>query len=221
MRPELVLDDDEKKTRFRKFYSKKAETLVNTTSVSGQPQPVRRRGQKKSGNAVTNIELANPEMTPYVEVKTEVDFGPVAEGYPQQCEETYPVYQDRRSQQELLWLRLGSQEPVPEAAGEHFVKQEVVEQEHTNYRSVISNNASKLEILADIAPEELRHFLGSAPGPSTSSVIYNPVTTNCNNSVIRGREEQIVNTVNIAPTPQQQAEQGGRKSVIVRAGRQN
>ena len=138
----------------------------------------------------------------------------------------------------MLWLRLGQQEPVHE----EFVKKEIMD-------DVINNrDTSRLEVLADIAPDELRKYLTAphTPGaaPSTSSVIYNSVINsggNMNNSiisnsgnissgVIRTKEEvrdtppQDVRDWSSVQSSQQSetpavAPQPQRKSVIVRAGR--
>ena len=235
MRPELVLDDDEKKTRFRKFLLKKASVSPSSSSSGTQ----RRRGQKRRSSG--------DDVDQYVEVKTEVDTESGYQLYPSNNSNSSSnsVFHDRRIQQEMLWLRLGQQEPVHE----EFVKKEIID-------DVINNrDTSRLEVLADIAPDELRQYLTAphTPGaaPSTSSVIYNSVinnggnmnnTTHINNSiisnsgnmssgVIRTKEEvrdtppqdvrdwssvqssQQSETPAVAPQPQ-------RKSVIVRAGRQ-
>ena len=239
MRPELVLDDDEKKTRFRKFLLKKASVSPSSSSSGTQ----RRRGQKRQSSG--------DDVDQYVEVKTEVDTESGYQLYPgnnysnnSNNSSNSGVFHDRRIQQEMLWLRLGQQEPVHE----EFVKKEIMD-------DVINNrDTSRLEVLADIAPDELRQYLTAphTPGaaPSTSSVIYNSVinnggninnTTHINNSiisnsgnmtsgVIRTKEEirdtppqdvrdwssvqssQQSETPAVAPQPQ-------RKSVIVRAGR--
>ena len=228
MRPELVLDDDEKKTRFRKFLLKKASVSPSSSSSGTQ----RRRGQKRQSSG--------DDVDQYVEVKTEVDTESGYQLYPSNNSNSSSnsVFHDRRIQQEMLWLRLGQQEPVHE----EFVKKEIMD-------DVINNrDTSRLEVLADIAPDELRQYLTAphTPGaaPSTSSVIYNSVINNggnMNNSiisnsgnmssgVIRTKEEvrdtppqdvrdwssvqssQQSETPAVAPQPQ-------RKSVIVRAGR--
>ena len=179
MKPELVLDDDEKKTRFRKFLSKKAAAPDGGHQLSiarGQGQQRRGRSNQQS----TLDALVPGEMVQQcLEVKTEVDEMGTGDQmeydeYSQYSEERQP--HDRRTIQEILWLRLGNQEPVPQpqACQDVDVKQETDDQPP----SVISSNAtSKLDILAQIAPDELRDYLGKitesgTTGSSTSSIIY-------------------------------------------------
>ena len=118
MKPELVLDDDEKKTRFRKFLSKKAASPGATLEMPigrGQPQQRRGRGGQSASNTL-GPSLSSEMVQHCLEVKTEVDDMVPGEQmeyeeYNQYTEDRQP--HDRRTIQEILWLRLGNQEPLP------------------------------------------------------------------------------------------------------------
>ena len=249
MRPELVLDDDEKKTRFRKFLSKKA-TGENfpAASTGGQPQPPARaaaaggrRGQKRPRASSSQChERAGDEDTEMpshapgpleVEVKTEADGCDLAggdtgaEGY-RVSGLARPREAERRLQQEILWLRLGSQEPVQVAGDETFIKQEQGSPApaplHVTApapapapapRSVIASSSSKLDILAQIAPEELREYLGNIGGQQQQQQQQQPST------VIRPKQETDFPPGPPQGSPWPQHQQPVRKSVIVRAGK--
>ena len=251
MRPELVLDDDEKKTRFRKFLSKKATgESFPVASTGGQPQPPGRaaapggrRGQKRprasssqcherAGDEDTEM-LRHAPVPLEVEVKTEADGGDLAGG--DTGAEGFrvpglarPREAERRLQQEILWLRLGSQEPVQVAGDETFIKQEqgspAPAQLHVTApapapRSVIASSSSKLDILAQIAPEELREYLGNIGGQQQQQQQHQQHQQQPS-TVIRPKQETDFppQPPQGSPWPQQQ-QQPVRKSVIVRAGK--
>jgi len=191
MKPELVLDDDEKKTRFRKFLSKKAASPGATLEMPigrGQPQQRRGRGGQSASNTL-GPGLSSEMVQHCLEVKTEVDDMVPGEQmeyeeYNQYTEDRQP--HDRRTIQEILWLRLGNQEPLP--CQDVDIKQEDEEQPP----SVISSNNtnSKLDILAQIAPDELRDYLGKMSeagntGSSTSSIMYSGPSPGSGVNVIR------------------------------------
>ena len=250
MRPELVLDDDEKKTRFRKFLSKKATgESFPVASTGGQPQPPGRaaapggrRGQKRprasssqcherAGDEDTEM-LRHAPVPLEVEVKTEADGGDLAggdtgaEGF-RVSGLARPREAERRLQQEILWLRLGSQEPVQVAGDETFIKQEQGSPApapaplHVTApapRSVIASSSSKLDILAQIAPEELREYLGNIGGQQQQQ--QHQQHQHQPSTVIRPKQETDFppQPPQGSPWPQQQ-QQPVRKSVIVRAGK--
>ena len=252
MRPELVLDDDEKKTRFRKFLSKKATgESFPVASTGGQPQPPGRaaapggrRGQKRprasssqcherAGDEDTEM-LRHAPVPLEVEVKTEADGGDLAggdtgaEGF-RVSGLARPREAERRLQQEILWLRLGSQEPVQVAGDETFIKQEQgspapapaplhVTAPAPAPRSVIASSSSKLDILAQIAPEELREYLGNIGGQQQQQ--QQQQHQQQPSTVIRPKQETDFppQPPQGSPWPQQQ-QQPVRKSVIVRAGK--
>ena len=251
MRPELVLDDDEKKTRFRKFLSKKATgESFPVASTGGQPQPPGRaaapggrRGQKRprasssqcherAGDEDTEM-LRHAPVPLEVEVKTEADGGDLAggdtgaEGF-RVSGLARPREAERRLQQEILWLRLGSQEPVQVAGDETFIKQEQGSPApaplHVTApapRSVIASSSSKLDILAQIAPEELREYLGNIGGQQQQQQQQQQHQHQQQPStVIRPKQETDFppQPPQGSPWPQQQ-QQPVRKSVIVRAGK--
>ena len=255
MRPELVLDDDEKKTRFRKFLSKKATgESFPVASTGGQPQPPGRaaapggrRGQKRprasssqcherAGDEDTEM-LRHAPVPLEVEVKTEADGGDLAggdtgaEGF-RVSGLARPREAERRLQQEILWLRLGSQEPVQVAGDETFIKQEQgspapapapaplhVTAPAPAPRSVIASSSSKLDILAQIAPEELREYLGNIGGQQQQQQQQHQHQQQPS-TVIRPKQETDFppQPPQGSPWPQQQ-QQPVRKSVIVRAGK--
>ena len=235
----MVLDDDEKKTRFRKFLSKKATgESFPVASTGGQPQPPGRaaapggrRGQKRprasssqcherAGDEDTEM-LRHAPVPLEVEVKTEADGGDLAggdtgaEGF-RVSGLARPREAERRLQQEILWLRLGSQEPVQVAGDETFIKQEQGSPAPAPApRSVIASSSSKLDILAQIAPEELREYLGNIGGQQQQQQQQQQPST-----VIRPKQETDFppQPPQGSPWPQQQ-QQPVRKSVIVRAGK--
>ena len=243
MRPELVLDDDEKKTRFRKFLSKKATgESFPVASTGGQPQPPGRaaapggrRGQKRprasssqcherAGDEDTEM-LRHAPVPLEVEVKTEADGGDLAggdtgaEGF-RVSGLARPREAERRLQQEILWLRLGSQEPVQVAGDETFIKQEQGSPAPAPApRSVIASSSSKLDILAQIAPEELREYLGNIGGQQQQQQQQHQHQQQPS-TVIRPKQETDFppQPPQGSPWPQQQ-QQPVRKSVIVRAGK--
>ena len=254
MRPELVLDDDEKKTRFRKFLSKKATgESFPVATAGGQPQPPGRaaapggrRGQKRprasssqcherAGDEDTEM-LRHAPVPLEVEVKTEADGGDLAggdtgaEGF-RVSGLARPREAERRLQQEILWLRLGSQEPVQVAGDETFIKQEQgspapapaplhVTAPAPAPRSVIASSSSKLDILAQIAPEELREYLGNIGGQQQQQQQQQHQQQHQPSTVIRPKQETDFppQPPQGSPWPQQQ-QQPVRKSVIVRAGK--
>ena len=252
MRPELVLDDDEKKTRFRKFLSKKATgESFPVASTGGQPQPPGRaaapggrRGQKRprasssqcherAGDEDTEM-LRHAPVPLEVEVKTEADGGDLAggdtgaEGF-RVSGLARPREAERRLQQEILWLRLGSQEPVQVAGDETFIKQEQgspapaplhVTAPAPAPRSVIASSSSKLDILAQIAPEELREYLGNIGGQQQQQQQQQQHQHQQQPStVIRPKQETDFPPQPPQGSPWPQQQQPVRKSVIVRAGK--
>jgi len=205
MKPELVLNEDEKKTRFRKFLSKRASDPMEEGPTRSKKQPKQKRGRGgpsdddhvEYASMMTSQVSEDGSSTEFpVEVKTEVleyssplEFATDHMYYSETTGDEDRSQTDRRAQEEILWLRLGSQEPVVPNSEQHFIKQED-EEDHTSGRSIIPGNTSKLGVLAQIAPDELRQYLtnvnttsgqmgqmsGSTPSPSTSTIIYHSST---------------------------------------------
>ena len=231
MKPELVLDDDEKKTRFRKFLSKRAAEATDHL----QPGPSQPRAKRGRGRGPAQVEAVVSHVGGYsmssdssndmgmvpVEVKTEVNEMTELqfEDYEYQVSQQMPGEggrDDRRIQQEILWLRLGQDQQTQDS---DQIKRELSPQEH-GYDTRTMQGSSKLDILAQIAPDELRDYLGQvgphqaghmshghssnvgSPSPSTSTIIYHNTTP-----VIKLKSEPEPEMWAGSPQQQQQQQQ--------------
>ena len=190
MRRELVLDDEEKKTRFRKFLSKKNASESDTGAGSEPGLRVRSEELRRSAEEMFLSESHCPE------VKTELSSDDSGLYHYADCGRTNEFYE------------------VPATAGSEAGDTEVGEQPYESYMESFIKKESEepdyyqartTESLVQINPEDIREIFSSGSG-GTCSVIKHKQETSRITRLGGGWDH---------PAPSEPIK---RKSVIVRAG---